>query len=224
MDKGVIKWQVYWYQLPNDVLQQLSTSMCHSSAMLCAPQKTWTLQMSESNAVENNGGRLQDFTIDQAAGAIALSLFALGSLVLVIWQSRCLCRCRIGISLHPAHQYLPSDQQPTFSFVRCVFGGSRCVFGGSRGGGGSGGSLDNSSKISCATTLHYTSWEGCSVQYAVPYPRPHALDVDYGTPTEFCREASPGVFTREWTKATVTLDYNSFEANISMKQPGTKML
>ena len=54
--------------------------------------------MSESSAVEINGGRLQDFTIDQMAGAIALSLGALGSLLLVIWQSRCLCRCRIGIS------------------------------------------------------------------------------------------------------------------------------
>ena len=54
--------------------------------------------MSESNAVEIHGGRLQDFTIDQMAGAIALSLGALGSLLLVIWQSRCLCRCRIGIS------------------------------------------------------------------------------------------------------------------------------
>ena len=54
--------------------------------------------MSESNSVEINGGRLQDFTIDQAAGAIALSLGALGSLLLVIWQSRCLCRCHIGIS------------------------------------------------------------------------------------------------------------------------------
>ena len=62
-------------------------------------------------------------------------------------------------------------------------------------------------------------WEGCTDQYAVPFPRPHALDVDYGAPTEFCREASPGVFTREWTKATVALDCNSFVANISMKQP-----
>ena len=42
--------------------------------------------MSESSAVEINGGRLQDFTIDQMAGAIALSLGALGSLLLVIWQ------------------------------------------------------------------------------------------------------------------------------------------
>ena len=43
-------------------------------------------------------GQLQDFTVDQAAGAIALTLGALGSLLLVIWQSRCLCRCRIGLS------------------------------------------------------------------------------------------------------------------------------
>ena len=43
-------------------------------------------------------GELQDYTVDQAAGAIALTLGALGSLLLVIWQSRCLCRCRIGVS------------------------------------------------------------------------------------------------------------------------------
>ena len=54
--------------------------------------------MSESSSVEVAGGQLQSFTIDQAAGAIALSLGALGSLLLVIWQSRCLCRCRIGVS------------------------------------------------------------------------------------------------------------------------------
>ena len=44
------------------------------------------------------GKLLQDFTIDQAAGALALSLGAIGSLLLVIWQSRCACRCRIGLS------------------------------------------------------------------------------------------------------------------------------
>ena len=43
-------------------------------------------------------GQLQNFTVDQLAGAVALSLGALGSLSLVIWQSRCLCRCRIGVS------------------------------------------------------------------------------------------------------------------------------
>ncbi len=41
---------------------------------------------------------VQPATIDQMAGAIALTLGALGSLLLVIWQSRCICRCRIGVS------------------------------------------------------------------------------------------------------------------------------
>lgn len=45
-----------------------------------------------------SSGQLQSFTIDQAAGALALSLGAIGSLLLVVWQSRCLCRCRIGCS------------------------------------------------------------------------------------------------------------------------------
>jgi len=54
--------------------------------------------MSESTSLELNGGRLQDFTIDQMAGAIALSLGAVGTLLLVIWQSRCVCRCRLGFS------------------------------------------------------------------------------------------------------------------------------
>ena len=54
--------------------------------------------MSEANGLEINGGRLQDFTIDQLAGAIALSLGAVGTLLLVIWQSRCVCKCRLGLS------------------------------------------------------------------------------------------------------------------------------
>ena len=54
--------------------------------------------MSESEGIEINGGRLQDFTIDQLAGALALSLGAVGTLLLVIWQSRCACRCRLGFS------------------------------------------------------------------------------------------------------------------------------
>ncbi len=47
---------------------------------------------------ETQHGRLQDFTIDQFAGAFALSLGAIGTLLLVIWQSRCLCKCRLGLS------------------------------------------------------------------------------------------------------------------------------
>mgnify|MGYP003668220050 CR=1 FL=1 len=54
--------------------------------------------MSESTGLEVNGGQLQDFTIDQMAGALALSLSAVGGLLMVIWKSRCLCRCRLGCS------------------------------------------------------------------------------------------------------------------------------
>jgi hypothetical protein len=56
---------------------------------------------------------------------------------------------------------------------------------------------------------------------AAPFPRPAALDLDYGEPlpNSYCEETSPGsgVYTREWTKASVRLDCNSFEAKIEMK-------
>jgi hypothetical protein len=45
-----------------------------------------------------DSGQLQNFTIDQAAGAFALALGAIGTLLLVIWQSRCLCKCRLGVN------------------------------------------------------------------------------------------------------------------------------
>ena len=54
-----------------------------------------------NNIMSNDGmegGKLQDFTIDQAAGAFALALGAIGTLLLVVWQSRCLCKCRLGVS------------------------------------------------------------------------------------------------------------------------------
>jgi hypothetical protein len=43
-------------------------------------------------------GQLQNFTIDQFAGAFALMMGAIGTLLLVIWQSRCACKCRLGCS------------------------------------------------------------------------------------------------------------------------------
>lgn len=54
--------------------------------------------MSESSSIELNGGRLQDFTIDQLAGATALVLGSVGGLLMIIWKSRCACRMRIGCS------------------------------------------------------------------------------------------------------------------------------
>lgn len=41
---------------------------------------------------------LEKFTIDQLAGSTALILGALGGLLTIIWKSRCLCRCRVGLS------------------------------------------------------------------------------------------------------------------------------
>jgi len=41
---------------------------------------------------------IKEMTIDQLAGAFVLIFGAVGSLLLVIWQSRCACRCRIGCS------------------------------------------------------------------------------------------------------------------------------
>mgnify|MGYP003133148727 CR=1 FL=1 len=54
--------------------------------------------MSESEGTEINGGKLEDFTIDQFAGAAALIISSIGALLTIIWQSRCLCRVRIGFS------------------------------------------------------------------------------------------------------------------------------
>ena len=51
-----------------------------------------------SESATDTGFTIEPATIDQAAGALALSLGALGSLLLVIWQSRCRCSCRIGLS------------------------------------------------------------------------------------------------------------------------------
>ena len=57
------------------------------------------------------------------------------------------------------------------------------------------------------------AWVGCSQ----PYVRPKALDTDYGTPTSLCKETSPGVFEREWTKAAVKMDCNKWQGEIKMK-------
>tara|TARA_R110000787_G_scaffold21049_5_gene62537 strand:- start:5913 stop:6338 length:426 start_codon:yes stop_codon:yes gene_type:complete len=45
--------------------------------------------MSGANAED---GRLQNYSVDQAAGAVVLVLGAVGGLLLVIWQSACHCK------------------------------------------------------------------------------------------------------------------------------------
>ena len=40
-------------------------------------------------------GQLQDYSVDQAAGAVVLVLGAVASLLLVIWQSKCHCKMNL---------------------------------------------------------------------------------------------------------------------------------
>ena len=57
-------------------------------------------------------------------------------------------------------------------------------------------------------------WLGCSRDYAFP----PELNADYGTPIDkLCKEGSPGVFTREWTRASVAMDCASFRGTITPK-------
>lgn len=37
-------------------------------------------------------GKMDDFTIDQFAGSLALILGSIGGLLMIIWKSRCACR------------------------------------------------------------------------------------------------------------------------------------
>ncbi len=54
--------------------------------------------MSESVAQDESFIELEKMSIDQMAGAFVLIMGAIGSLLLVIWQSKCRCSCRIGLS------------------------------------------------------------------------------------------------------------------------------
>jgi hypothetical protein len=56
------------------------------------------------------------------------------------------------------------------------------------------------------------------------YTFPPALKVDYGEPLGHCEEraAGSGRFVREWSKATVELDCETWESKITMKHPQLK--
>jgi len=58
-------------------------------------------------------------------------------------------------------------------------------------------------------------WLGCSRDYSVP----EQFSWDFGEPTELCHETSTGsgIFTREWTKSTVTMDCNTWTPTITLK-------
>ena len=57
---------------------------------------------------------------------------------------------------------------------------------------------------------------GCAAEYN--YTQPEELSLDYGTPIGRCAAGSTaGVFTREFTKATVELDCKEWVGTIKMK-------
>lgn len=63
------------------------------------------------------------------------------------------------------------------------------------------------------------AWKGCSQQYFFPA----ALNADYGEPTDtVCKETGEdsGIFTREWSKASVKMDCASYTGEITMKNNG----
>jgi hypothetical protein len=73
------------------------------------------------------------------------------------------------------------------------------------------------------------SWMGCNTERDYQSLRPKEVEVDYGVPVDaHCTERGGGgggererngVFVREWSKATVELDCNIWQATIKMKSP-----
>ena len=65
------------------------------------------------------------------------------------------------------------------------------------------------------------SWMGCNTGRDYQSLRPKEVELDYGVPVDVhCTETGrgSGVFVREWSKATVELDCNTWRATISMKE------
>ena len=59
-------------------------------------------------------------------------------------------------------------------------------------------------------------WKGCSKNY----PFPPDFNKDFGEPVDkVCKETAPnsGIFTREWSKASVKMDCTSWTPTITMK-------
>jgi hypothetical protein len=59
-------------------------------------------------------------------------------------------------------------------------------------------------------------WSGCGNAVAFPAE----LGLDYGVPTGFCAETAAGsnVFARDWSKATVAMDCNTYTGTVTMKE------
>jgi hypothetical protein len=60
-------------------------------------------------------------------------------------------------------------------------------------------------------------WTGCSRHYEYPAKQ---FNADYGEPIGLATETSKdsGIFVREWSKATVQMDCNSYTPKITFKK------
>lgn len=61
----------------------------------------------------SGAGQLQDYSVDQAAGAVVLILGAVASLLLVIWQSRCHCKMNMCYIFQCERRPPTEDQMET---------------------------------------------------------------------------------------------------------------
>ena len=65
------------------------------------------------------------------------------------------------------------------------------------------------------------AWQGCANTTGSPFrPLPAEVKVDHGVPLGLATEVAPGVFEREWSKATARMDCNTFKGSVVMKNGG----
>ena len=70
--------------------------------------------------------------------------------------------------------------------------------------------------MQCVHALFNVGWTGCSRQYEYPAKQ---FNADYGEPLGLATETAhdSGIFVREWTKATVQMDCNTYMPKITFK-------
>ena len=62
-------------------------------------------------------GKLQNYSVDQVAGAFVLCMGAIASLLLVVWQSKCHCKCNLCY-LFQCERRPPSEDEMTETLTR----------------------------------------------------------------------------------------------------------
>ena len=65
-----------------------------------------------------------------------------------------------------------------------------------------------------------TGWQGCT-DAPTTWQSDPLMATDPGTPTGLCEQASPGVFSRAFSRGTATLDCNTWEATLDFGGPAS---